>query len=304
LITAYAFLIWVGKFGLFLPGNLGMLNAGTRLPHHGPTGRVDHGVTTAVVVIVAAAGLLSGLKPTTPSIVPLAAGSDVLSTTGGWGAADTVELDSLHAYFGADARWTRTSLQGFSGKSITAFGLAQAYLDRVDAPQDALVAFEPSTTFNLGSFTPTLSRKIDLGSGRFGIQETFYDEASRSVWTVASVLVKDRSGTHRLIVSATSADDVAVAPAPGLAAFANLTVRTPRSSTITAAEWKDEKSLVTSNALVSLFQGYVNKLEKDALTGAGTTATSEATGTDPFVSDVAPDELVTDELVTTDGFVQ
>jgi hypothetical protein len=307
LITAYAFLIWVGRFGLFLPGTLGVLTAGTRLPGHGPRGRVDHGVTAAVVGIVTAVGLLTGLRSPAPAALPVTTEVAVLVQTpiAGVSTVNLTQLDGMRAYFGANSQWNRTSMQG-----ATTSGLEQVYLDQIDAPLDALTTFDPSTIYGLGSFVPTASRKLDLAGGQQGIQETFYDEATRSVWTVASVVVKDPTGSHRLVISGTAAGDQVVAPAPALAALSQVLVTTPRSSGVGGqTEWKDEKALATSNALATLFTSYLNGLlEASATGGLPGEKLALTDATDPFVSDVVTDELVATEpptsQVATDSFVQ
>jgi hypothetical protein len=307
LITAYTFLIWVGQFGLFLPGTLGVFSAGTRLPGHGPKGRVDHGVTAAVVGLVTVVGLLTGLRSSTPAALPVATEVAVLVQTpiAGVSTVNPTQFDGMRAYFGANSQWNRSSMQG-----ATTSGLEQVYLDQIDAPFDALTTFDPSTIYRLGSFVPIASRKLDLAGGQQGIQETFYDEATRSVWTVASVVVKDPTGSHRLVVSGTAAGDQVVAPAPALAALSQVLVTTPRSSGVGGqTEWKDEKALATSNALATLFTSYLDGLlEASATGGLPGEKLALTDATDPFVSDVVTDELVATEpptsQVATDSFVQ
>ncbi len=311
LITAYALLGWVRRFGLYLPGNLGMLNAATRLPAHGPASNGDHALTIGAIAIISVVGVLVGIRGSGDPLLALAGTPNPTqrSTVENWQITETVQLDSMHAYFGAKSTWSRTGLQGSASS-----GLEQVYIDWIDAPAEAVRTFGPSSTFQLGTFVPAHARIIDLGGGRTAIQETYYDESTRSVWSLASVLVTDGTGTHRVVMSATGIGDQAIAPIPAPSATKNLLTRTPRTGAV-GTEWKDEKVAATSDALLALFRSYVDTLQSASIDAESSTGFE--TGADDELGENVVDGLVTsdplvievpvvpaDPALASDGFVQ
>jgi hypothetical protein len=281
-ITAYLFLGWARRFRLFLPSKLGVLNSATRLPAHGPKSRIDHAITVVVLVFLGVSAVLNGLKPHVQTTANVSDAVDLGATYAppGWQASAPVELGSFHAYFGAHSTWVRTGL------TPAVADIDQVNVDKVSAPIDLLRTFEAPSTYQLGLFQPVDRQTIEVGNGQSAVQETYYDTASASTWSIVSVLVENATGTHRISISGRAAGDVATVPLPAPQALANLTMRTAKLVPGPGQELKISKIASTNKAVADLMRVYILQMSSGA-----TTDTSSA-------------PAVLNDIVVDDGFVQ
>jgi hypothetical protein len=271
------------KLRLFLPSKLGILNSATRLPPHGPKSRIDHLMTALVLGLLGLTAVFGGIRPSVQAVTQLPNTIDVnaVYVPSGWQPTGAVTFDEFHAYFGAHSTWVRAGLT--TEKRAV---LEQVNVDKISAPIDLLRTFGAPSTYSLGTFQPVDRRTLDLGDGRSGIQETYYDPATATVWSIVSILVKNDTSTTRISVSGRAAGDIADVPLPAPQALQNLTIRTQKPVPGPAQEQKIAKISSTSTAVADLMRAYVTQLV------GGT------------VSDAQPAPAVINDIVVDDGFVQ
>lgn len=292
--TLWTFSGWCRRFGLFLPSRIGVINSATKLPSHGPKSRSDHAITLGVLSVLAIGAIFIGIKPSQAAVWSVPPAVDLASPVApsGWVPSPAQPISTFHVYYGTHSEWNRTRFEGPANSPID-----QVNLDRVTSSIDLLRMFNASATYDLAKFRPVQSRTLDLGNGAQGIQETYYDRATASAWSVASTLIETPTGTHRISLSARANGDRAAVPLPKPQAMRNLLIRTSEPAPGIGKQLKDEKISRTADAVAELFRAYVLSLQSGAL--------ANVSGSDPSSIDSTfeiPDPG--SEIASDAGFVQ
>ncbi len=258
LVALHTFLGWCGRFGLFLPGKIKVVASATTLPAHGPRSRSDHALTLAIIGTVIAAALVAGLRPMLQPVASAPPSTDVTATVTpkGWTQADPVRVTALQSYYGADSTWVRTRLDGPADATLD-----QVNIDMVTSSVDLLRMFGATATFDLGTFRPVRSNTVDLRNGFTAVQDTYYDTADASTWSIASVLIETSTGVHRISLSAVATGDSSPVPVPAPNASRSLLTRTSAPVPALGMEERDQKISDTTGAVAKLFRSYLTGLQ-------------------------------------------
>jgi hypothetical protein len=259
----------IRRFSLELPSKLSLLDRAALLPSYGPHQRNDHALTAVSLAIVVIVTVWSGLRSSTPTASEVGLVT-TLATPFGWQADQPQLIVELDRYYGPDSSWTRTRIT----PTVPTAALQDVYVDRIAASPNLLDRFTPATTFDLGLYQPMEDRQvlINLPDGKAlrASQETYYDTASQSAWTVMSVRAVDEQGrTHRLSVSGRSVGSPSQVPVPRPAALQNILLRS--APTLRGPEAVQQRTQVQQ----------VEQALSDLLRAVATTSTTPSNGSLP-----------------------